>query len=206
MFQASYQQVAELLLQLQFSSHDLLRFCEQLAFSVMVGNGDAHLKNFGVLDRLRHEIWFAPMFDVVTIICKYARYPGGRNWRIQRGGYNACSEAILWQATNQVLSNSQELIDFGRRICGVHRPEDVLKRIATAMRITLQDEKTDERVPEALFIAMKQAWLLGMTHGIKHGKVASQVFWAECGPEKSDGNVIPGKTVVFFSNANVVSE
>lgn len=88
MFQASYQQVAELLLQLQFSSHDLLRFCEQLAFSVMVRNGDAYLKNFGVLDRLRHDIWFAPMFDVVTIICKYAQYPGGRNWRIQRGGYN----------------------------------------------------------------------------------------------------------------------
>ena len=42
-YHGSYQRVAELLGMIIGSRHDLQRFYEQLAFSVMVGNGDAHL-------------------------------------------------------------------------------------------------------------------------------------------------------------------
>jgi serine/threonine-protein kinase HipA len=50
-YQGSYQRVAELLRQLRLHADDLQRFFQQVAFSVMVHNGDAHLKNFGVLYR-----------------------------------------------------------------------------------------------------------------------------------------------------------
>ena len=48
-YQGSYQRVAELLRQLQLHSSNLHRFFEQVALCIMVRNGDAHLKNFGVL-------------------------------------------------------------------------------------------------------------------------------------------------------------
>ncbi len=45
------------------------RFFEMLALSVMVRNGDAHLKNFGVLyDAPRVGVRLAPLYDVVTTV------------------------------------------------------------------------------------------------------------------------------------------
>ena len=77
-YQGSYQRIAELLRQLQLDSDNLHRFFEQVAFSVMVRNGDAHLKNFGLLYRSPEQVWLAPMFDVVTTsIYKYTQSPGG---------------------------------------------------------------------------------------------------------------------------------
>ena len=59
-------------------SDNLHRFFQQVAFSIMVRNGNAHLKNFGVLYRSAAEVWLAPMFDVVTTsIYKYTQYQGG---------------------------------------------------------------------------------------------------------------------------------
>ena len=48
-YRGSYQRIGELLRYLQLPGEDLQRFFEQVALSVMVRNGDAHLKNFGVL-------------------------------------------------------------------------------------------------------------------------------------------------------------
>ncbi|MBL8909886.1 MAG: HipA domain-containing protein [Archangium sp.] len=47
------------------SSAAIAHFFDQLALSVLVQNGDAHLKNFGVLYD-DDSCWLAPMFDVVT--------------------------------------------------------------------------------------------------------------------------------------------
>lgn len=77
-YQGSYQRVAELLRYIQLPSDSLARFFEQAALSVMVRNGDGHLKNFGVLYRSPADCCLAPMFDVVTTaIYRYARYEGG---------------------------------------------------------------------------------------------------------------------------------
>lgn len=59
-------------------SHELARFYEQLVFSIMLRNGDAHLKNFGVLYTHPGDARLAPMFDVVTTaIYRYERLAGG---------------------------------------------------------------------------------------------------------------------------------
>ena len=43
-----------------------------------MGNGDAHLKNFGVLHTHVGDARLSPLFDVVTTsIYTYTRYPGG---------------------------------------------------------------------------------------------------------------------------------
>lgn len=75
-YQGSYHRIAELLRQLHLHSDNLHQFLQQLALSITVRNGDAHLKNFAVAYRNATHVWLAPMFDVVTTsIYKYRRYP-----------------------------------------------------------------------------------------------------------------------------------
>lgn len=158
-YQGSYQRVAELLRQLQLHSENLHRFFAQLAFSVMVRNGDAHLKNFGVLYRDANDIWLAPMFDVVTTaIYTYARYPGGPELEDR----TMALKLFAGRHATKTYPTRDELLDFGRRICGVSQPARVLEGIAQAMHETLQQAPGDARVPSGLLAKMRGAWEEGM--------------------------------------------
>ncbi|RDI28652.1 serine/threonine-protein kinase HipA [Pseudacidovorax intermedius] len=160
-YQGSYQRVAELLRQFQLHSSNLHRFFEQVAFSVMVHNGDAHLKNFGLLYRSREEMWLAPMFDVVTTsIYKYARSPGGPELEDR----TLALKLFAGKHQTKAYPTTEELMDFGRRVCGVAQPADVLVRIAEAMRATLEEAKGDTRVTAALREQLAQAWEEGLAY------------------------------------------
>ncbi|MGB3071632.1 MAG: type II toxin-antitoxin system HipA family toxin [Ottowia sp.] len=157
-YQGSYQRVAELLRQFQLHSSNLHRFFEQVAFSVMVRNGDAHLKNFGLLYRSREDVWLAPMFDVVTTsIYKYTRYPGGPELEDQ----TLALKLFAGRHQTKTYPTTEELLDFGRRVCGVAQPAAVIARIADAMQKTLKEAKGDARVTGALWVQMSQAWEKG---------------------------------------------
>lgn len=154
-YQGSYQRVAELLRQLQLHSDNLLRFFQQVAFSVMVRNGDAHLKNFGVLYRSAAEIWLAPMFDVVTTsIYTYTRYPGGPELQDR----TLALKLFAGRHQTRTYPTQAELLQFGRRVCGVSQPGQVLQAIAQAMRDTLQQAQGDDRMPAGLLAQMRVAW------------------------------------------------
>lgn len=158
-YQGSYQRVAELLRQLQLHSDNLLRFFQQVAFSVMVRNGDAHLKNFGVLYRSADEVWLAPMFDVVTTaIYTYTRYPGGPELEDR----TLALKLFAGRHRTRAYPAKDDLIEFGRRVCGVSQPGKVLAAIAQAMREVLEEARSDERVPAALLAKMRTAWGEGM--------------------------------------------
>lgn len=161
-YQGSYQKIAELLRQLQLSSGNLRRFFEQVAFSVMVRNGDAHLKNFGVLYRCAGEVWLAPMFDVVTTaIYKYTQYPGGPELEDR----SLALKFFAGRHGSKAYPTTEELVDFGRRICFVRQPALVLKAIAEALHETLEEAKADARIPAALLERMRGAWETGMQYG-----------------------------------------
>ena len=158
-YQGSYQRVAELLRQMQMHSENLQRFFEQLALSIMVRNGDAHLKNFGVLYRSDTQAWLAPLFDVVTTsIYRYSRYPGGPELEDR----TLALKLFAGKRGSKTYPTVDELHDFGRRVCGVSQPAEVLGRIAQAMRQTLHDARLDERVPAALLQSMAAAWESGL--------------------------------------------
>ena len=160
-YQGSYQRVAELLRQLQLHSDSLHRFFEQVAFSIMVRNGDAHLKNFGVLYRSAADVWLAPMFDVVTTsIYSYAQYPGGP----QLEDRTLALKLFAGRHQSRAYPTTDELIDFGRRICGVSQPAKVLQAIAEAMHATLEDARGDGRVPPELRAQLQSAWAQGMQY------------------------------------------
>ena len=158
-YHGSYQRIAELLRQLQLHSDNLHRFFEQVAFSVMVRNGDAHLKNFGVLYRSAAEVWLAPMFDVVTTsIYKYTQYQGGPELEDR----TLALKLFAGKHQSKAYPTPNELCDFGRRVCGVSQPKQVLDNIAQAMRDTLVDAQGDPRIPPPLLTKMQAAWQSGL--------------------------------------------
>ncbi len=155
------QRIAELLRQLQLHSDNLHRFFEQVAFSIMVRNGDAHLKNFGLLYRSPEDMWLAPMFDVVTTsIYKYTQSPGGP----QLEDRTLALKLFSGKHQTKAYPTTDQLVDFGRRICGVAQPAHVLERIAQAMHLTIEEAKEDSRVPKELWVQMNEAWTSGYTY------------------------------------------
>ena len=162
-YHGSYQKVAELLGLITGSQQDLHRFFEQLAFSVMVGNGDAHLKNFGVLyEGVADNIRLSPMFDVVTTrIYRYQRSPGGPELEDHTMALRLLSGKSQRSKTYPL---PEELIRFGRDVCQVAQPNQIFDRIAQAMSETLQSSRTDERISADLREKMQTVWQAGMKY------------------------------------------
>lgn len=168
-YHGSYQRIADVLKLLQLPEVNLHRFFEQVAFTIMVRNGDGHLKNYGVLYRTPKDIWLAPMFDVVTTsIYRYQRYGGGPELE------DRTMALKLFSGKGQTRSypDTAELLRFGRTVCGVERPGAVLEKIAQAMASVLDDARNDVRVPVATLAAMRDAWLIGMTYATEAARTA----------------------------------
>ena len=162
-YHGSYQRIAELLGMITGNRRDLQRFYEQLAFSMMVGNGDAHLKNFGVLYHgVADGIRLAPMFDVVTTrIYRYQRSPGGPELE------DHTLALRLWSGKTQrskAYPLAEELQRFGREVCGVRDPKTPLERIAEAMADTLHAAGSDPRIPAGLLVQLRPVWENGIRH------------------------------------------
>lgn len=160
-YHGSYQKVAELLGIVTRNRSDLQRFFEQLAFTVMVGNGDAHLKNFGVLYHDAAEgIRLAPMFDVVTTrIYRYLRSPGGPELED-----NTLALRLFAGKSNRSKTYPlpDDLLRFGRDVCMVAQPAEVLAHIAQAMTETLHIARTDQRIPASLLAQVREVWTSGL--------------------------------------------
>jgi serine/threonine-protein kinase HipA len=93
-------------------------FFGYFALSVMLRNGDAHLKNFGLLYNHPNDavsIRLAPVFDVVTTSV-----------------YGDKTMALKLNKSNDYPTH-KELITFGRDVCLVRKPEVVIEQIADAM-------------------------------------------------------------------------
>lgn len=136
----------------------LEQFFGYLVLSVLVRNGDAHLKNFAVLyDGQR--TWLSPLYDqVTTTIYTYER-PGGVEsvdrtmaLKLRRGGRSG--------ETTRARSypSLEELQAFGRDVCGVHNPAALVARVQDGMRQALELAKANSAVPTTHRLAMAKAW------------------------------------------------
>ena len=109
------------------------RFFEYVALSVMVRNGDAHLKNFGLLyeyPTASASPMLAPLYDVVTTTAyEHTDHRTGRTM-VDRTLALKLNGAKIYPLRN-------ELLRFGADICHVRHPEQVIDRIAAAMTDTL---------------------------------------------------------------------
>ena len=163
----NYQYLAELIG--QFSSQaaqDRLAFFEQFSLSIMVRNGDAHLKNFGMLYQGKNDssVRLSPLYDVVTTtIYKFER-PGGFE-DIDR---TMALKLKKGRQGSRSYPTRKELLEFGRSVCGVVAPEKTLQSISDAMSQVLQEAKQDSRIDPSLYTNMAKEWAVGIGLGSDH--------------------------------------
>jgi len=158
-YHGSYERIADALKMLRLPEADLHRFFEQVAFTVMVANGDGHLKNFGVLYTDASDVRLAPMFDVVTTrIYRYARLQGGPDLEDQ----TLALKLFAGKGQTRTYPTSEELLRFGRDVCRVAAAQSVLVRIADAMSDTMAQARQDARIPPNTLVDMARLWGSGM--------------------------------------------
>lgn len=157
-YHGSYELIADLLRnQLGLPQPELEKFFQQVAFSILVRNGDAHLKNFGVLYSNETDIRLAPMFDVLTTsIYKYTRFGTGEEIEDR-----TMALKLRKGDRTRTYPLPKELLDFGRRACGVDRPREFILKAVDAMAATLSFIRHDERMPKDLVPKLEDAWEYG---------------------------------------------
>ncbi len=160
-YHGSYERIADVLRMLRLPEVDLHRFFEQVAFTVMASNGDGHLKNYGVLYTSEADLRLAPMFDVVTTsIYRYARFQGGEDIEDR----TMALKLFAGKGQSRAYPTTDELTRFGREICRVPDPKDVLCQIADAMADTLSEARQDARIPSDMLAKMSEVWSSGMAY------------------------------------------
>jgi serine/threonine-protein kinase HipA len=160
-YHGSYERITEALKMLRVPEVDLRRFFEQVALTVMVGNGDGHLKNYGVLYTNAGDVRLAPMFDVVsTMIYRYARLQGGDDLPDR----TMALKLFAGKGQTRTYPTTTELLRFGRDVCRVGEPDLVIRRIADAMSDTLASARQDGRIPAHTLQQMTDVWDSGMAH------------------------------------------
>ncbi len=160
----SYQLVAETIGSYSTNrTADLNSFFKQLSLSVMVRNGDAHLKNFGMLydGMADSNVRLSPLFDVVTTTIYKHERPGGFEHvdrtmalKMQRGKHATRAYPV-----------TRDLLAFGRQVCRVAEPEQVLTRIGRAMTQVLDQSRSDPRIDSALLQKIATEWEAGIAAG-----------------------------------------
>jgi serine/threonine-protein kinase HipA len=110
-YQGSYEQVSKIILQFSTNkSESLQQFYKTLVMSYLLKNGDAHLKNFGLLfSKNFSSIEFSPAYDVVTTTA-----------------YIYKDKPALTLDGKKVWPSKETLIAFGRKYCLLSK-KDVLE-------------------------------------------------------------------------------
>lgn len=145
--------------------HELERFYSYVCLSVMVRNGDAHLKNFGVLYEhpgAPETVQLAPVYDVTTTTA-YENYN-------PKSGRSLIDRTLAIKMNKvKAYPDRQQLLEFGRKHCGVENPGLIIERIAHAMSEALREHQA--RIDVGLFATMQSEWDAGRVMAL-HDSVA----------------------------------
>lgn len=163
-YSGSYEKIAEVICNVTTDACDSLRnFYKIIVMNYLLKNGDAHLKNFGILyaqdSGNNTKIWLAPAYDVVnTVVYSHKDKPaltmfGKKLWfgknDLIKFGVNHCnlteSEAAgLYEICIKALKES--INDLSDYIKTNPKFSDVGKKMLNVWRLSL-DEKTYKEVP-----------------------------------------------------------
>lgn len=136
---------------------NLQAFFDYLVLCLMVRNGDAHLKNFGLCydTPANGPCQLAPLYDVVTTTV----YPY-LNWRTGEQRVDKTLALKLFSgAKHRNYPGRAELIEFGRSLCKVRQPEQVIDRIGSAMSEAWQAHRS--RFDSPFQASLAQQWDAG---------------------------------------------
>lgn len=128
-YKGSYSQVAralEAFCSPEYTAQALAQLFDQVALSCMVGNGDAHLKNFGVVytHPSAGDVRMAPAYDLVNTTCYIPEDGLALSVKGTRGFYVARGD-----------------IEAFAHDCGVARPRERLRELVEAGQVALDTHR-----------------------------------------------------------------
>lgn len=151
-YHGSYEGVAKIIATVcgSNSKESLRRLFEYIALSILVKNGDAHLKNFSIIyDHPGSGVSLSPLYDVVTT----SIYSSVN----QRTGMNIVDRTLaLNMNKSKNYPTNNELCEFGRKSCLIENPEDIIARIEEAKLAVISENKG--RLNDDLLKSMMDAW------------------------------------------------
>lgn len=156
-YRGSYEDVASLIDAFASDRHATLPLLfEYVVLSVLLRNGDGHLKNFGVLYD-EDRVWLAPVFDVVTTTI----YPYERS-----GGIRVTDRTMALKLRRGKGKKDypmlEELVRFGNDVCRHQDAASVVERVRGAMSQVLQAHLRDERLPKQMLKLLGAEWEASM--------------------------------------------
>ena len=175
-----------------FSSNvdvDLRRFFEQATLSVMLRNGGAHLKNFGMLYSDADDVRLSPVFDVVTTAVYQFERPGG-----------VLSEdrtmALKWLKGKTFAAKPYptygQLEKFAAHVCrGAGNARITVDTIAQAMSVTLARAASDPRIPGEFLESMRQQWAFGLAYADEAGAAGTRRKAGRNGKKRDSSGLRP---------------
>lgn len=135
------------------------KFFEYLCLSLMVRNGDAHLKNFGILYEHPGEEGgrrLSPIYDVTTT----SIYPNYSSKHLREVFDDTMALRLRDGDKHRNYPTREELIKFGREVVMLKAPEKIIDRVADGMRQALALHKN--RVDSILHAKMTVEWEKGI--------------------------------------------
>lgn len=152
-YRGSYQDVASLIDDFATDKRAAqTQLFQYVALTVLLRNGDGHLKNFAVLYD-RNATWLAPVYDVVTTtIYPYERSNGVR----VTDRTMALKLRVGDSKKNYPLRKA--LLEYGEKICLVKNSAEVVERIRDAMDEVLSEHLHDERMPPDMLEPLTEEW------------------------------------------------
>jgi serine/threonine-protein kinase HipA len=130
------------------------RFFAYFVFCCMVRNGDAHLKNFGLLYDAPHQpetVRLAPLYDVVTTAAY--DFDAGRH-----GVVEADRSLALRFRKSMRYPTRKDILAFAPR-CFVRQPEKVIERLGVAMGESLAVNR--DRFSRKFYNRLRAEWDAG---------------------------------------------
>jgi serine/threonine-protein kinase HipA len=128
-YEGSYEQVArfvELFCAAERRADALVQLFDQVALSCILGNGDAHLKNFGVLysDPSSSDVWLAAAYDVVNTTA----YLPEDTLALNLGG------------SKSLYASRVHILDFAKR-CRIDAPRERVQALIGSVEQELQQQR-----------------------------------------------------------------
>jgi serine/threonine-protein kinase HipA len=151
-YQGSYENIAKIieLFCKDNAVESKKRFFEYFALSVLLQNGDAHLKNFSLMyDVPGGNIELSPLYDVVTTSIYTTTNP--------KTGYTKVDNTLALNLNkSKSYPTDTDLIKFGESFCMVSNAQQILEKIEDAKRTVLHLHAS--RMNSDLIQKIKKAW------------------------------------------------
>jgi serine/threonine-protein kinase HipA len=126
------------------------RLFEYIALSVLLRNGDAHLKNFSLIyDTPSGDVKLSPLYDVVTTMIYKIENP-------KTGSTKVDHTMALNMFKSKSYPSRQSLVEFGKSVCMVKNAEKMIDKIETFKEETLNDCRSI--IHPWLFNNLKSVW------------------------------------------------